>query len=331
MTTIIQRPLNDYDPRWSEYWAQNPGLMRAVGADAPDPAPSPTPDPAPAPAPSPDPAPTPDPAPAPGPAPTDWRAGITNPDARKMADDSTDINHLAERALTMRQKLANAIIPPGKDAKPEEIAAYRQKIGVPETPDGYTWQDPEGYTPTETDKAMRGTMAKAFHDANISAEAAKALTATYREMITAQAQAIKDADAKYAQESDAALKTEWGADYEKNKTYAGRAAKEIFGDQFDDARNIEDKNGKFVLDNPIMLKALAKIGREMGEDRLGSVISDSDRSSINDQITSLRKQQSEAQAAGNSRKANELYQQEQALLAKLNGNQGVVGANGRAA
>ena len=94
-------------------------------ADAPtDAAPTPTDAPAadpPAPADPPAASPA---APAPSdPPPGDWRASITDPDALKFAEDSTDVGHLANRAVEMRNKLSTAIQIPGKDASDEDHAA----------------------------------------------------------------------------------------------------------------------------------------------------------------------------------------------------------------
>jgi hypothetical protein len=41
------------------------------------------------------------------------------------------------------KKLGDAIIRPGKDAKPEEIDAYREKIGAGKTPDEYVFEAPK--------------------------------------------------------------------------------------------------------------------------------------------------------------------------------------------
>lgn len=260
-----------------------------------------------------------------------WFDGISNADAKKLAQDSTDINHFAERTLDMRRKLSSAIFIPGKDAKPEEIAAYRQKLGVPEAADKYEFADPEGYQPTEADKALRGKFSEAFFKHNISAEAAKELSALHREAVTAEAEAMKAQDAEYAKQGEVALRKEWGAEYDTNKQFAVKAAQNLFGADYDAVKGMTDKNDRFVMDNPAFMKAMAKIGREMGEDRLGGVVAEGDRKGIQDQIDSLRTQQSEAMAKGDNKKANQLYQEEQALIGKLKGSQPIVGAQGRAA
>ena len=61
------------------------------------------------------------------------------------------------------------------------------------------------------------------------------------------------------------------------------------------------------MDDARMLKLFSVIGREMGEGTLGPAISETERETVTEEIESLRKQQAEAQASGNSKKANQLY------------------------
>ena len=261
----------------------------------------------------------------------DWRAPITDADARKLAESSTDLNHFAKRTLEMRQKLSVAIIPPGKDAKPEDVAEYRKKTGVPDSPDAYVFEDPKDYVPTEIDKALRGVMAKAFHDNNVPGETAKLLSNAYRDMVRGQVEALKAADEKFASDSDAALKREWGPDYPANKEHARRAAVDILGADYKAASEIEDKTGRFVLDNPVFMKMLAKIGRESGEGGLSGVVTEGERTTLQGQIDDVRKEIAEYQAKGDNKRANDLYVREQSLIARLNGAKPVVGSQGRAA
>lgn len=262
---------------------------------------------------------------------TDWRAAIKDPEAKKFAESSTDIEHLTKRAMEMRQKLSSAIIKPGKDAKPEEVAAFRKALEVPETPEGYKFPEiPEGEL-TDAVKESRAAWAKRFHDRNVPAPVAEALMADFRADMEAEAKAQQEADKQYAEQVMEGLRKEWGADFDTNKQYANRAAAHLFGDEFDAARKIEMKDGRFLMDRPELLKVFAKIGREMGEGTLGSVMTDGDKEAAETELRSLRKQIGEAQAEGNSKRANELYQKEQALIAKMGGNRPVVGAQGRTA
>src|SRR3546814_15328021 len=98
-----------------------------------------------------------------------------------------------------------------------------------------------------------------------SSELAKVLNAAWNEMTVAMKAEQIASDKKFADESAAALKASWGKDFEANKAYADRAADQMFGDDLEELRTMETKDGRFVADHPVMLKALASIGREMGE------------------------------------------------------------------
>ena len=69
----------------------------------------------------------------------------------------------------------------------------------------------------------------------------------------------------------------------------------------------------------------------MSEGNLGPNLNESEIDAIEDEVRDVRKKISEAQQAGDSKRANQLYQKEQSLLAKMAGNKPVVGAEGRAA
>lgn len=266
--------------------------------------------------------------------PGDWRDAIKDPEARKLAEDSTDPEHLAKRALDMRKKLANAIVKPGKDAPEEEVAAYRKALGVPDSPDKYEWPDlPEGQEVTDEVKASREAWAQRFHELNVPADTAKQLAEQINEDIAKAQQAQVEADKQFAEQQAEALRSEWGADYDKNKTFANRAAStlaERAGVNLEDLRHIETKDGRFLMDRADMLKLFATVGREMGEGSLGGVATESERDAVETEIRQLREKQDEAQKRGDSKEANRLYQKEQEAIARL-GNKPVVGAQGRAA
>ena len=76
------------------------------------------------------------------------------------------------------KKLGEAIIRPGKDAKPEEIDAYREKIGAGKTPDDYVFEAPKNLP---ENLPYDGERAKSF-----------AALAHKLEMTKAQAQAVHD-------------------------------------------------------------------------------------------------------------------------------------------
>lgn len=325
----IVRPINDYDPNWIAYWAQNPTLLRAVGADeagddagdegdagdagdagASDEGGDAGGDGA-------------------GEA-TDWRTSIADEKLREHAGRFNSIDDLVKGNLDQRSKLSQAIVPPGKDASPEEVAAYNKRMDIPETAEGYGLTS-GSEDPSEGDKAFMGWAANLFHTQKMTAAQAKGVNEAWNEFQTNLAKEKIAEDDKYAAESDAALRTEWGPDYDANKSYAERAFDKIADADAEGLRNIETKDGKYLLDDPRMLKIFAKLGREMGEGNLGGARDQGEILSINAEIASVRKQITEAQNAGNRAEANRLSDVERQLYMKRDGNQPIVGAEGRAA
>ena len=332
----ITKPVNDYDPAWIDYWAAHPNELRAVGAEvaeeggeeqveestgsdqqqdggeqqaesAEDSQAESTDT-------------------------TDWRAPIEDEKLRSHADRFSSPADLVRAHLDLRQKLSKAIVPPGKDASEEDVAAYRKALGVPESPEGYKFPELPEDQLTDDVKASRETWAGRFHELGVSADVAMKLS----EMVNKDQQAFMEAEARadkeFADEQMAALKSEWGKDADVNMKFANRALVDIAGRvgvDMEDLKGIQGKDGRFLLDHAPLAKVFAEIGREMGEGTLGGGIDESAREGLENQVSEIREQIEKARSEGNNKKANDLYQKEQALLAKISGNQPVVGAAGR--
>ena len=263
----------------------------------------------------------------------DWRETIADEEGKKFAKDSSDINHFVKRALDLRKQVSNAIIKPGKDATPEQIKAYQKSLGIPESPDEYEFPELPAEQLTDEVKAARKEWAGKLHKMGTPKEVAKGIVNMLSEDMRKAREAQIESDKEFAKTQDEHLKEIWKDDYDKNKTIANRAFKEIAdraGVKLDDLTKIETKDGRFIMDNADMVKVFSAIGREMSEGSLGSVLSESEIDSMEGEVLSLRKQAAEAQSVGDSKRANKLYQKEQVLLAKMKGDKPIVGV-GRAA
>lgn len=102
--------------------------------------------------------------------------------AHKTLDKFTDVGTLArsyvelEQAHSVRQE--GMIRVPGKDAKPEEVAAFREATGVPKSVDGYTFDIPEGQRPL-VPEATHTEFKGLFHAAGLTPAQAQAVVAGY--------------------------------------------------------------------------------------------------------------------------------------------------------
>lgn len=118
-------------------------------------------------------------------------------------------------------KAGRAIVPPKDDAPAEEWLAFWNKLGRPETADGYKLPVPEGDA---------GEFAKVaaswFHEAGIPAKQAQKLAAKWNEFQTA---AATKAEAEFTQKSALdlqELQKAWGGEFEANAELARRARRE---------------------------------------------------------------------------------------------------------
>lgn len=143
-----------------------------------------------------------------------------------------------------KQQLEGSIPTLKEDATDEERAAWYQKIGVPESPEGYQLQS-EG-KPGE----MEQQIAKFAHAANLRPDQAKAF---YDQVVESQRGSIEDATAE--------LKGEWKGEYDNKIASANRLLKQAGGDAALRAFATSSAGS-----NPAIVRALVAIADMVSED-----------------------------------------------------------------
>lgn len=195
-----------------------------------------------------------------------WRAGL--PDDLKSHESFTPYKTVGEFAKAhietagkvseLEGKLGSAIFKPGDDATPEQREQFYRSIGKPEKPDAYEFPKAEGI---EHDPKMVEWAQKTFHEANLNTDQAKAVSQAWDGFMGQMAKADQEARERAVKEAETSLKTEWGADYDKNCELAKRAFK-----TFADTELIAFLDESKLGNAPLLSKAFAKIGKLMGED-----------------------------------------------------------------
>ena len=249
--------------------------------------------------------------PPPTPSPVDWRLPISKDDLKKHAERYNTLDDVLQGNLEMRSKLSTAIIKPGKNAKPEEIQAWNKALGIPENQDGYQYVPAKEFEAEfkapEAQERLKSFNAVA-HKAGLSADGYKAIMDWRNAEIAKDQRAIVEADKKFADDSEAALKKEWGKDYDRNKEFANRGAEALFKGDFKTFLELEMKDKRFLADHPVMVKAMAEFGRMTSEDGLGPVpMSDSDMTSLRAQLEDLTAKKMDAQNDGKDAEAKRLH------------------------
>jgi len=103
-----------------------------------------------------------------------------------------------------------------KDAKPEQIAAWRAENGIPDTPDKYTLKLGEGRVVGEDDKVWVDMFLKNAHQANVTHEQASKVVDAYYQLVDTQLAEQAKMDKEFAANTQTELRTNWGSDFQRN-------------------------------------------------------------------------------------------------------------------
>lgn len=143
------------------------------------------------------------------------------------------------------------------DADREEV--YK-RLGRPETPEGYDLSEivPETYSQDVIEQFKQKA-----HEAGMTPEGVKKMAQWYKELEIKQQEAIVKSRQMQADRDILELKKEFGVNFDQEISNARKALDAYTDKAF---RQYMDETG--LGNNPALVKAFAKIGRELSEDRL---------------------------------------------------------------
>jgi hypothetical protein len=141
---------------------------------------------------------------------------------------------------------------------------WRQKNGVPETPDGYLANLPDGIVIGEEDKADFDEFAKDLHASNLPPQAAHLAVAALNRAKERQLERLAEGDTTLKASTEDVLRSEWGGDYRANIHVTNSLIEKHLGEEdaaaFMSART---PDGKAVFNIPSIVKMFATFGREL--------------------------------------------------------------------
>jgi len=246
-----------------------------------------------------------------------WRDAIDDPKLRDHAARFASPSDLAKAHLELRGKLSNAIIRPGRNASAADVAAYRRALGVPESPEHYRFDFPGEGPPGSDDITFRSSAAEAFHRADLTVDQGRQLAAWWNGVQSELLERQLATDRAYAEQARTELDAEWGRDADANFIHASRAAEMLFGDHLEVMRNLETRDGRFLLDHPHMLQGLARLGREMAEGDLGGTVGADERDTLAEQRDTARAKRNAALQAGNHAEARRWDAREREIIDRM--------------
>jgi hypothetical protein len=177
----------------------------------------------------------------------------------------TDAGSLANSYLEMEKMASGKVKIPTDQSTPEELSAFYQKLGRPDSVEGYNLPPlPEGQ---EYDTELIGTMRDIAFESGVSDSQFSGLVARFVEAQGAAAEAQLASQNIEAENTVSELQTEWQGDYDKNLEVSKRALRELVPeDMKDDLVNlITEKN---LDNNKMFVKFLHSVGAKMLDDTL---------------------------------------------------------------
>lgn len=212
------------------------------------------------------------------PAVAEWRTQMAgeNADDLKLLERFTDpmalFKSFKEAQNVIRSK---GVIALPENATEDQAKAFAAALGLPETPEAFIEaikvDPPQGYTPSDTDKAFIGQQMTRIH-AEIAkdprpANVAKVFQSIYFESAQAAEKAFEERADVVATETDAALTQEWGTEKEANLNWYRSGLRFAFGEEGKDAlASLKLEDGSFLGDHLPFVKAMAAVGRANAED-----------------------------------------------------------------
>lgn len=173
----------------------------------------------------------------------------------KSADDM--VTALKGLSQFEGKDLNNMVSLPGEKSTPEEIAAFYGKLGCPEKPEGYVF----GQNDTEFAKSI----APILQASGITQKQLDVLLPKWNEFITAQNEASLKKLEEDNNKATNDLKSEWGAEFDKNIEFAKKATKALgfTADEIDSICKV--KGSAWVY------KTMAKFGKAFSDDTIKGV------------------------------------------------------------
>ena len=176
-----------------------------------------------------------------------------NKDAVKALAKFEDISSLASSYIELEKKLGSMHTLPGEKVTKEELDAFYKKLGKPDAADKYGFKQ-------EWDAEKR--FAEAAYEANLSDAQAKSLYAFFHKIGEDQQAQLAEAVKKQAEETDAALKKEFGNKVSEKMELYTKGLKAFASDSIFSQL---EKTG--LAYHPDFVKMFIKIGEALGESR----------------------------------------------------------------
>lgn len=235
---------------------------------------------------------------------TDWRARMAGEDEKLLGflgryqSEKAFVEAAKKDRDAVRNKQVLKLPDNPTDA---ELAAYRKEQGIPEAPEGYLTELPDGLVVGDDDRPFVDKFLAGMHGANAPKGAVDAALSAYYQIVEEQSAEEADQANALKNQSIEDLRDEWGADYKRNMNIMHShldTLPEAIGDVF---RNGRMADGSPIGYNAEVLKWLT--GQALEANPVATVVPGSgaaQASALADEKASIEKTMRENRAAYNA-------------------------------
>lgn len=227
------------------------------------------------------------------------------PAFQRWADSYTSDAEFARGAVTMRSQFDGRVPIPTETATPEQVDKFWQKLGKPAEAKAYAFdfgKNDDG-TPVELDDdnaSWLESYKEHAHKHHYTQAQFQSGVEFFQDLEGKRQEIAVQRNNRMIDETEAALKKEWGPDYDANILAATDAGVEYSGSEQEwlEFAEMPLANGMKVGAHPTLVKALAKVGRSIAEDqRVRNMHTSGEADDIKAQIATLEE---EAYKAGST-------------------------------
>lgn len=200
--------------------------------------------------------------------PENWRDEVAagDPDVRKLAERYTSPTEVAKALKAAQAKISSGqlVSKLPDNPSPQELATWRAENGIPESPDKYVPQLPNGVVLGEDDAPLVKGFQEAALNANLNPKQFNDVMNWYVQEGQKQQEVLAQADEQFHQQAEDDLRKEWGPDeYRRNVNSIQNlmaaapqgVAERLFGGRTAD--------GRLIGDDPQVVRFLAQLAKEL--------------------------------------------------------------------
>lgn len=199
--------------------------------------------------------------------PADWQDRVSKGDEKRAAvlKRYASPEAVADALIAAQTRIRSGELRPTlpKDAKPEEIAAWRKDNGIPEKSSDYDLTFDNGIVIGEQDKPVIGKFLEAAHGQNMRPEQVKATVAWYyqeQERLAEERAARDDTDRLETLDK---LNVEWGKDFRREINMIHGVLARFPDDVRQALEGARLPDGRGLFNHPEVMRGFSAIAREL--------------------------------------------------------------------